>query len=401
MGVTPVPWSVPMGPRDADEPHRTATPLELFFDLVFVVAVATAAAEFHHALAEAHPEGALYFFLVFFAIWWAWVNYTWFASAYDSGDVVFRLLSFVIMAGSLTLAAGVPDLFADGQSPLAVAGYVVMRLGIVALWLRAARGHPEGRRTALTYAVGITLVQVFWVLRLALDGTTVLLVTFGILMALELTVPWVAERRGRTPYHPQRIAERYGLFTIIVLGEVVLSSVAAVQGALGGGHTADLLPLAVGGMLVVFSLWWLYFKRDHAPLFASGRTVFATAYGHLVTFVSVAATGAGLAVAVDVVTHHAHATAAVAAWSTAVPIALYVLALGALQALHDGPSAVVPALVTGAGVLLVAFVGTAAGLAIGWVVLLTGLLLTTAVAQHVLSGPRSEAGQRYNLRSRT
>ena len=394
MGITPVPWSLPMGPRDTEEPHRAATPLELFFDLVFVVAVATAAAELHHALAEAHLEGALYFCLVFLAIWWAWVNYTWFASAYDSGDVVFRLLSFVIMAGSLMLAAGVPDLFADGQSVLAVAGYAVMRLGMVALWVRAAHGHPEGRRTALTYAAGITAVQVFWVLRLAIDGTTTLVVTFAIGMACEFAVPWIAEHRGRTPYHPHHIAERYGLFTIIVLGEVVLSSVAAVQGALGGEHTAGLAPLAAGGMLIVFSLWWLYFKRDHAPLFASGRTVFAAAYGHLLAFAGVAATGAGIAVAVDVVTHHAHATTAVAAWSTAVPVAAYLLALGGMHVLHDGPAAGVSALVTATAVLLAALIGIWAGLAVGWIVLLLGLVLAGAVAQHVWSGP-------HNLRSRT
>ena len=394
MGVTPVPWSRPMGPRDTEEPHRAATPLELFFDLVFVVAVATAAAELHHALAEADLDGAVYFCLVFLGIWWAWVNYTWFASAYDSGDVVFRLLSFVIMAGSLMLAAGVPDLFADGQSVLVVAGYAVMRLGMVALWVRAAHGHPQRRRTALTYAVGITVVQVFWILRLAIDGRTALLVTFAIGMACEFAVPWIAEHRGRTPYHPHHIAERYGLFTIIVLGEVVLSSVAAVQGALGGEHTAGLVPLAAGGMLIVFSSWWFYFKRDHAPLFASGRTVFAAAYGHLLAFAGVAASGAGLAVAVDVVTHHAHATTAVAAWSTAVPVAVYLLALGGMHVLHDGLPAGLSALVTATGVLLAALVGIWSGLMVGWIVLLLGLVLAVAVAQHVVSSPQS-------LRSRT
>ena len=122
MAITPVPWSVPMGPRDSEEPHRAATSLELFFDLVFVVAIASAAASLHHGLAEGHLDAIVYFCLVFVAIWWAWVGYTWFASAYDSGDVIYRLLSLVIMAGSLLLAAGVPSLFEDGNSVLAVAG---------------------------------------------------------------------------------------------------------------------------------------------------------------------------------------------------------------------------------------------------------------------------------------
>lgn len=71
--------------------------------------------------------------LSWFAIWWAWMGYTWYASAYDNDDVVFRLLTFVIMAGCLVLAAAIPDLFADGQSAMAVAGYAIMRLGLVAL----------------------------------------------------------------------------------------------------------------------------------------------------------------------------------------------------------------------------------------------------------------------------
>ena len=382
-----------MGPRDTGEEHRTSTPLELFFDLVFVVAIASASASLHHGLAEDHLDAIVYFCLVFVAIWWAWVNYTWFASAYDSGDVIYRLLSLVIMAGSLLLAAGVPDLFADGNSVLVVAGYCVMRLGMVVLWLRAAHGHEEGRRTALTYAAGITVVQVYWLARLGLDGQAVLLATFVLGMALEFTVPGLAERRRRTPYHPEHITERYGLFTIIVLGEVVLSSVVAVQGALGGDYTDDLVPLVVGGMLIVFSLWWLYFKRDHAPLFASERTVFPVAYAHAVAFASVAATGAGLAVAVDVVTHHAHTSTAVAAWSVALPAALFTLVLGGVHGLADHDLRVaLPPLVTAAALVLVAALGVALGWMVGVVVLLLGVVLAGAVGQHVV-GARSATGE--------
>jgi len=388
MAITPVPWSVPMGPRDSEEPHRAATSLELFFDLVFVVAIASAAGSLHHGLAEGHLDAIVYFCLVFVAIWWAWVGYTWFASAYDSGDVIFRLLSFVIMAGSLLLAAGVPDLFADGQSVLVVAGYTVMRLGMVSLWLRAAHGHPEGRRCALTYAAGITAVQVFWLARLVIeDGRALLLSTFVIGMLLEFTVPYVAERTHRSSYHPDHIAERYGLFTIIVLGEVVLSSVMAVQGALEGDeYLADLVPLVIGGMLLVFSMWWMYFKREHAPLFASARTVWRAAYAHAFGFAAVAATGAGLAVAVDVITHHGHTTKTVAVWSVAVPVGVFTVVLGVLHWLGDHDARLArPAFATTAAVLLVAAIGLALGLAVGVVVLLLGLVLALAIAQHVLA----------------
>src|SRR6476469_3097954 len=97
-----------MAGRDPDEDHRASTPLELFFDLCFVVAVSAAAATLHHDLGRGHLIGMAGYATVFFAIWWAWLNYSWFASAYDTGDVVFRLTTFVIMSGVLVLAAGVP-----------------------------------------------------------------------------------------------------------------------------------------------------------------------------------------------------------------------------------------------------------------------------------------------------
>ncbi len=225
-------WLRPMTGRRPDEEHRTATPLELFFDLVFVVAVASAGAELHHGLAAGHPEDYLGYLITFFAVWWAWNSWTWFSSAYDCDDVVYRLLSFGVMAGALVLAAAVPALFEDAQSGLAVTGYAIMRFAQVGLWLRAAHDDPGHRHTALTYAVGITLVQVFWITRLLIHDEAWLLPTFGVGILLEFAVPLVAERvKGATPFHPHHMAERYGLFTMIVLGEIVLLGAGGAGGA--------------------------------------------------------------------------------------------------------------------------------------------------------------------------
>lgn len=224
-----MPLRRPVVARDTGEHHRVATPLELLFDLVFVVAIASNAAELHHGLAEAHYGTVLGYSMTWFAIWWAWLNYTWFASAYDNDDVAFRILTFVIMIGTLFLAAGVPDIFEDGQSVPVVLGYAIMRFAMVGLWLRAAAGHPERRETALWYAGGITIVQVLWIARLAVPPAW-FIPSFFLLVGLELLVPVLAEKRhGYTPFHPHHIAERYGLLTIIVLGEVILSSVLAIQ----------------------------------------------------------------------------------------------------------------------------------------------------------------------------
>jgi low temperature requirement protein LtrA len=381
--VNVVPLSRRMQPRDPHEEHRVATPLELFFDLVFVVAIASAAAQWHHGLAEGHLGDLVNFVMVFFAIWWAWMNYTWFASSYDCDDVPYRLLTFAIMAGSLMLAAGIPELFRYGQSGLVVGGYALMRFAMVAMWLRAARSHPQGRRTALTYATGISVVQLLWIARLVLEDHTALMVSFFALVVLELLVPVVAERRGVTPFHPHHIAERYALLTLIVLGEVVLASVQAVQGALVSGAAVGLLTLVVGGLLTVFSMWWLYFKREHAGLFeGSVASVFVTGYGHYLVFASVAATGAGLAAAVDVVQGDAHASTRVVGLALTGAVAVYVWCLTAMHSMAGAPA---PERRVGVAVGVVVLAVAAAGPPIAVTVLVTGLVLAGAVAHHVWS----------------
>ena len=384
--ANPVPLRRPLGPRDPHEPHRVATPLELFFDLIFVVAIASAAAGWHHGLVEGHYGDIVNFAMVFFAIWWAWMNYTWFASAYERDDVVFRLLTFTIMVGALMLAAGVPDLFDTGQSALLVAGYAIMRFAMVAMWLRAAAGHPEGRRTALRYAGGIAFVQLLWIGRLLVDDPGWLMITFWLLVVAELLVPVIAERAAVTPFHPHHIAERYALLTIIVLGEVILASVQAVQGALAQGREQGLLLVIVGGLLIVFSMWWLYFKREHVPLFErSARTTFGVGYGHYAIFAAVAATGAALAAAVDLVQGEGETTPRAVGLALGLAVGTYVGALTMMHALVGQDRAETLA---GAVVAIGAVVIGTIGLPMGTTVLLLGLLLAAAVAHSGVSSRR-------------
>ena len=124
-----------MSGRDPDEAHRVATPLELLFDLTFVVAFGVAAAELAHLLVEGHVvAGLLSFVFVMFAVCWAWVNFSWFASAYDTDDWAYRLLVMAQMVGVIILALGIPPVFASvdkGEhvdNRLMIAGYVVMRI---------------------------------------------------------------------------------------------------------------------------------------------------------------------------------------------------------------------------------------------------------------------------------
>ncbi|HJD69537.1 MAG TPA: low temperature requirement protein A, partial [Corynebacterium kroppenstedtii] len=154
-----------MRPRDPEQPHRAATVLELFFDLVFVVAVSTAGVQLHHALTEGHAgKGIGLYLMVFFTIWWAWMNFTWFATSFDSDDWLYRLSTFVQMAGVLVLTAGIGDVFEDRDFSIMVIGYVIMRVAMGAQWLRASRAKGREGRSALTYAIGILSAQVLWVI---------------------------------------------------------------------------------------------------------------------------------------------------------------------------------------------------------------------------------------------
>jgi low temperature requirement protein LtrA len=330
------PWHTPMTGRDPAEAHRASTPLELLFDLCFVVAVSQAAGSLHHDLAAGRiGHGVLNYLVVFFAIWWPWMNFTWFASAYDTDDVQYRLLTFVQIAGVLVVAAGVPAAFERQDFTAMVIGYAIMRIALVAQWLRAAREDPVGRPVALRFAAAIALIQVAWVVRLLIGWSEVGYLTFFVLGILELAVPAWAERGGRhTPWHGGHIVERYGLFTIIVLGECVLATMTATQAAFAAGGTLrPLLTVAIGGLLLVFAMWWSYFKHEpdvghHRSL----RSMIGWGYGHYFVFAAAAALGAGLEVASDTTVDAADLGPVVAAATVAVPVAIYLVAVAVLHA---------------------------------------------------------------------
>lgn len=130
--LTKYTWLKPLSARDPHEKHRVATSLELLFDLIFVVAIATAGQQLHHAIVENHlVHGTMLYFMVFFALWWAWMNFSWFASAYDNDDALYRVMTFVQIMGSLVLAAGIPSAFQQQDFDVIIVGYAIMRFALV------------------------------------------------------------------------------------------------------------------------------------------------------------------------------------------------------------------------------------------------------------------------------
>ncbi|TDR32814.1 low temperature requirement protein LtrA [Hydromonas duriensis] len=318
-----------MLPRSKEEVHRASTPLELLFDLVFVVAVAGASANLHHSIAENHLSSAIFPFLwVFFGIWWAWMNFSWFASAYDIDDVPYRILVLVQLTGALVVAAGVSDTFSKGTSWFAITGYTIMRVAQITQWVRAWLGDPPRRQVITRYIVGLFLAQIYWwLIMLAPMSLKPYLIGFGIL--IELSVPFLAEKvNGGTPWHPKHIIERYSLFTIIVLGETILSASTAVQSSIDAGYVdGSLVGIIIGGLLLVFNMWWSYFQQTEHNITNSHWQGIFWGYGHYFIFVSAAAVGAGLASSVDFMSGQSMASLTLTNAVIAIPVICYFLTL--------------------------------------------------------------------------
>ncbi len=329
----------PISSRDPEETHRAATPLELLFDLCFVVAIAQASSGLHHAFS--HGTGApaiLSFVMVFFAIWWAWTGFTWFASAFDNDDVVYRLLVLVQICGLLVLAAGVPRGFEEHDFGMITLGYVIMRIGLIGLWLRAASSEAGLKKTAYRYVIGIVLCQIGWVGLLFIPAEFQLWGWLFLLPA-EYSVPIWAERAGKTPWHPEHISERYGLLTIIVIGESILAGTLAIQAALDSAHPSISLWSAIfGAPVILFALWWLYFLHPKLDETKATTWAFVWAYGHYFIFASAAAVGSGIAVYVDYSTHVAHVSSFWAGQALAFPVALFVALLWIANRVKNQPS---------------------------------------------------------------
>ena len=396
-----------MSGRDIHEAHRVSTPLELLFDLSFVVAIAAAASQLHHAVVEHHLAGGLLAYLFGFgAIWWAWLGFSWFSSAYDTDDASYRLWTMVQIVGVLILAAGIPK-NAQGDYLTGTIGYVVMRIGLLAMWLRAAREHPERRQTAIRYALGIGLLQLLWVARLLAPASWQPL-CYAVLMPMELAVPYWATRVGFIPWHAHHIAERYGLFTIIVLGECVLGASNAVASVIEAqGWSFNVALIGFGSASLVLALWWVYFLVPSAQALHQHRErAHSWGYGHFVVFGSLAALGAFLEVVADQL--KAHAASATSASShlvsptlaiglVALSVGVYLLTVWWLYCqVARGQARLGWAWLTAAVILALVVSAVAAGLPLAWAI--PAVTLAPAVIIIVVEIGWRKWPERYRIR---
>jgi low temperature requirement protein LtrA len=254
------------GPRLTAVLRQTerVTPLELFFDLVFVLALTQCT-----ALMAADPTwtGLARGLLVLGVLWWSWVGYAWLTSVVDPEEGAVRLSMFGAMAALLVAALCVPGAFGD-EALLFACAYGVVRAGQIALFLLASRDDP-GLRSSVVGLAGSSAIGVG--LLLAASGTDGILqgALWALALALDMGGPYFFGSEG-WKLVPGHFAERHGLIVIIALGE----SIVAIGVGAERGVDAGVVVAATLGVAVAAALWWLYF--DVVALVAQRRLARAT-----------------------------------------------------------------------------------------------------------------------------
>ncbi len=276
-----------------DTEARHASNLELFFDLVLAVAIAALG---QSLTSDPSLTGFLHFGALFVPVWWAWVGYTFYADRFESDDFVYRLLVLTAMLAIAGVAVNTDAAFVSQSASLRLAAsYVAVRLILVVLYVRAYRSEPLARPLCSRYALGFSVGATLWFASLFVNPP-VRFWLWAAGLAVELATPLLsASAITRVPFHASHIPERFGSFTIVVLGETVVLTATGVGGTL---HLAAGF-IAVIGFLIAAAEWWIYFEFvDTSPMrrgLVAGQTYI---YGHLLIFTGITATGAGVLLAI-------------------------------------------------------------------------------------------------------
>jgi len=285
----------------AAEPHltlrtkvdgRKATWLELFYDLIYVIVIAKLA---HHLTHPPHPEISVAdyakFVALFVPVWWAWTGHTLFANRFDPDDVPHRLLTLAQMFGAIVMAIFIEDAIGAGAAGFA-AGYVFVRVLLVAMYARVYLSAPELRGVAGRFMAGFSIGAAFWFASIFVDPP-IRYQLWVLGLAVDFATPWLSQRLlAKVSVHKSHLPERLGLLAIIVLGESVLSIVDGLDGA---QWSANAIVAALAGFVLLASIWWLYFESLERSLmgqaFTSGQL---TIYGHLPVYVGLVTVAAGI-----------------------------------------------------------------------------------------------------------
>ena len=297
--------------------------IELFFDLVFVVVIEQLS---HYLSSHLSLLGFLQFAALFVPCWWAWTLFTFYVDRYDTDDVPHRLLILSGMLAVVFLAVTVHD--ALGKDAVGfVLSYLAIRSIVLLLYARSVRHVAVAWANLRLYLASYIPSTILWLSSLFVaDSTRYIL--WGLAMAIELATPIIGSRLlVGTPAHPSHLPERFGLVTLIVLGEAIVSVAT---------NTADidwkLIPLltAIGGFVIAACLWWLYFSFLESVVKIRGiASVHLYNYGHFPILLSLTTVAVGVGGAIKQATNPI--LEAGTRWTLCGGIALYMLSIGIIM----------------------------------------------------------------------
>src|SRR6266849_408529 len=285
--------SVRLWSADPSQPRR-ASWLELFFDLIFVAAVAQVGVPLGQ---DYTLHGLARYALMFLLIWGAWLGHTMYSTRFDADDVVQRLLTLLRIFAAAAMAANAKAAFDSRDSAGFGAAYVVLRAVLVVQYLRARRLKETHRLTTL-YSVGFGAAAFLWGLAAMVPAPSRFWL-WAVALLIDMGTPWLAvQYTHKCPPDAKHLPERFGLFTIILLGE----SVAAVMHGMESQETwsPSAAISAFTGLSLAFGYWWWYFDGARGAAerhVTSGRKTFlfqVWSYAHLPLYLSVAVLGVGV-----------------------------------------------------------------------------------------------------------
>ncbi len=372
---------------ESDSGERRATWLELFFDLVFVVAIAQLAHFLHHELTWAGIGG---FAALFVPVWWLWIDFSYYADQFDIERGSYGYTMLGVMFGIIVLAMTIPNALHGGSAAFATI-YAALRLVIIVLYIQAWRLVPQSRELTARYTISFSIALVLWLISIFVPEP-IRFVVWGIALFIEISngpITYVTIRS--VPAQVSHMDERFGLFVIIVLGEAI---VAVATGVAGTQWQWQAILTGLGGFIVAVSLWRMYFERADSSVInwalrgnkqALLRS-YVYGYSHFFVFAGIVATGVGIQSAIEAATKGSWTVEARAVLCGG--LAVFLLGLSAVQwaAPRSLPGQII-------GVRVLAALGCALLLWLGSFLaplVLIGVLATTLVGLALFESSRLE-----------
>lgn len=289
MGTKRKIWNIPVLRTEEEmNIHRNVTWLELFFDLFFVVAIASLA----HQLSADYSK-VLEFVMLFIPVWWIWIGFTFYNERFETEGLENRVFIFLLMIPIACMAIFAHHALKENFTNY-VLSYAAGRIIIAFLWARAAYWSKPFRAAGIRSIIGFTIAIVLCLLAATMEGDLKFTI-FGVALFVDLAAPFtaVAQQAKLPKLSTSKLPERFGLFTIIVLGEMVVG----VIGGMEGSHhvTVDLIARVVLGVGIGIGFWWVYFDFvARRPFHPNMSITYAWSYLHMPLVMGYIIVGAGL-----------------------------------------------------------------------------------------------------------